>query len=114
MLFTFRQPWLLLSALFLSSLIFLCSAQQDDLHWQFGRQTSCNTDQNPYCAGNSEFEALCCPYPSVSPKNVEDREPSDAFTFRFATGLAETGQQGAVLLGKCVALPGQSLRLLRL
>src|SRR5256885_16820768 len=26
---------------------------------------SCNTDQNPYCAGNSQFEQLCCPYPAV-------------------------------------------------
>jgi hypothetical protein len=26
---------------------------------------SCNTDQNPYCAGNSHFEQLCCPYPAV-------------------------------------------------
>jgi hypothetical protein len=25
----------------------------------------CNTDQNPYCAGNSKFEQLCCPYPAV-------------------------------------------------
>lgn len=25
----------------------------------------CNTDQNPYCRGNNEFEQLCCPYPSV-------------------------------------------------
>lgn len=27
--------------------------------------TQCNTDQNPYCAGNSALEALCCTYPSV-------------------------------------------------
>ena len=26
---------------------------------------TCNTDQNPYCAGNSKFEELCCPYPAV-------------------------------------------------
>src|SRR5271154_195292 len=25
----------------------------------------CNTNQNPYCAGNSKFEQLCCPYPAV-------------------------------------------------
>jgi hypothetical protein len=25
----------------------------------------CNTDQNPYCAGNSKFEQLCCSYPAV-------------------------------------------------
>ncbi|KPI38514.1 uncharacterized protein AB675_4174 [Cyphellophora attinorum] len=25
----------------------------------------CNTDQNPYCAGNNQFEQLCCPYPNV-------------------------------------------------
>ncbi|RMZ88484.1 hypothetical protein DV736_g4287, partial [Chaetothyriales sp. CBS 134916] len=25
----------------------------------------CNTDQNPYCKGNKQFEQLCCPYPSV-------------------------------------------------
>ncbi|EXJ55105.1 hypothetical protein A1O7_08030 [Cladophialophora yegresii CBS 114405] len=28
-------------------------------------QNSCGTDQNPYCAGNSIFEQLCCPYPNV-------------------------------------------------
>ncbi len=26
---------------------------------------SCGTDQNPYCAGNSVLEQLCCPYPNV-------------------------------------------------
>ena len=25
----------------------------------------CNTDQNPYCKGNSKLESLCCPYPNV-------------------------------------------------
>lgn len=25
----------------------------------------CNTDQNPYCAGNSQFEQLCCTYPNI-------------------------------------------------
>lgn len=25
----------------------------------------CNTDQNPYCRGNRQFEAICCPYPNV-------------------------------------------------
>jgi hypothetical protein len=25
----------------------------------------CNTDQNPYCRGNAQLEALCCPYPNV-------------------------------------------------
>ena len=25
----------------------------------------CLTDQNPYCAGNAEFEKLCCTYPDV-------------------------------------------------
>ncbi|RMZ85636.1 hypothetical protein DV737_g581, partial [Chaetothyriales sp. CBS 132003] len=25
----------------------------------------CNTDQNPYCKGNKQFEQLCCPYPDV-------------------------------------------------
>ncbi|KIY01957.1 uncharacterized protein Z520_02095 [Fonsecaea multimorphosa CBS 102226] len=28
-------------------------------------QNSCGTDQNPYCAGDSTFEQLCCPYPDV-------------------------------------------------
>lgn len=28
-------------------------------------QNSCNTNQNPYCAGNSIFEQICCPYPNV-------------------------------------------------
>ncbi|OAP65046.1 hypothetical protein AYL99_01018 [Fonsecaea erecta] len=26
---------------------------------------SCGTDQNPYCAGDSTFEQICCPYPNV-------------------------------------------------
>lgn len=26
---------------------------------------SCNTDQNPTCRGQSAFNSLCCPYPSV-------------------------------------------------
>lgn len=25
----------------------------------------CNTDQNPYCRGNDDFEAICCTYPNV-------------------------------------------------
>jgi hypothetical protein len=25
----------------------------------------CNTNQNPYCAGNDDFESLCCPSPNV-------------------------------------------------
>jgi hypothetical protein len=29
------------------------------------RAQSCNTNQNPYCAGNSQFAQLCCPYPAV-------------------------------------------------
>lgn len=28
-------------------------------------EAQCNTDQNPYCAGNDQFEQLCCPYPNV-------------------------------------------------
>ena len=28
-------------------------------------EAQCNTDQNPYCAGNAQFEQLCCPYPNV-------------------------------------------------
>jgi hypothetical protein len=28
-------------------------------------QAQCNTDQNPYCRGNAQLEALCCPYPNV-------------------------------------------------
>lgn len=28
-------------------------------------QSDCGTNQNPYCAGNSQFEAICCPYPNV-------------------------------------------------
>ena len=28
-------------------------------------RAQCNTNQNPYCAGNSKFEQLCCPYPAV-------------------------------------------------
>ncbi|EXJ93738.1 hypothetical protein A1O1_02131, partial [Capronia coronata CBS 617.96] len=28
-------------------------------------QSNCGTNQNPYCAGNSVFEQLCCPYPDV-------------------------------------------------
>ncbi|EXJ92086.1 hypothetical protein A1O3_00636 [Capronia epimyces CBS 606.96] len=28
-------------------------------------QSNCGTDQNPYCAGNSLLEQLCCPYPNV-------------------------------------------------
>ena len=27
--------------------------------------SQCNTNQNPYCAGQSKFEQLCCPYPAV-------------------------------------------------
>jgi hypothetical protein len=26
---------------------------------------SCDTNQNPYCAGDSQFAQLCCPYPAV-------------------------------------------------
>lgn len=25
----------------------------------------CRTDENPYCAGNDDFEAICCTYPNV-------------------------------------------------
>lgn len=25
----------------------------------------CNTDQNPYCRGNKQFEQLCCTYPDI-------------------------------------------------
>lgn len=28
-------------------------------------QGQCNTDQNPYCRGNDDFEAICCTYPNV-------------------------------------------------
>ncbi|EHY54323.1 hypothetical protein ABEF92_008776 [Exophiala dermatitidis] len=28
-------------------------------------QDDCGTNQNPYCAGNSLLESLCCPYPNV-------------------------------------------------
>lgn len=28
-------------------------------------RSQCNTDQNPYCRGNSQFEQLCCTYPNV-------------------------------------------------
>lgn len=27
--------------------------------------SQCNTNQNPYCAGNSQFEQLCCPSPNI-------------------------------------------------
>ncbi|ETN41948.1 uncharacterized protein HMPREF1541_03887, partial [Cyphellophora europaea CBS 101466] len=30
-----------------------------------GAVAQCNTDQNPYCRGNDQFEAICCPYPNV-------------------------------------------------
>jgi hypothetical protein len=40
--------------------LILLSLLSSQLHAQ-----SCNTNQNPYCAGNSVFELLCCPYPAV-------------------------------------------------
>ena len=40
--------------------LILLSLLSSQLHAQ-----SCNTNQNPYCAGNKQFELLCCPYPAV-------------------------------------------------
>ncbi len=38
-------------------------------------QNGCGTDQNPYCAGNSVLEQLCCPYPNVCYWQNRDGEP---------------------------------------
>lgn len=39
------------------------------LSWAIASTTiadnGCGTNQNPYCAGNSILEQLCCPYPNV-------------------------------------------------
>lgn len=31
----------------------------------FALSAQCNTNQNPYCAGNNQFEQLCCTYPNI-------------------------------------------------
>ncbi|KIW34545.1 uncharacterized protein PV07_01322 [Cladophialophora immunda] len=38
-------------------------------------QNSCGTDQNPYCAGDSTFEQICCPYPNVCYWQNRNGEP---------------------------------------
>lgn len=38
-------------------------------------QSSCGTDQNPYCAGNDILEQLCCPYPNVCYWQDRDGQP---------------------------------------
>lgn len=36
----------------------------------------CNTDQNPYCAGNSQFEQICCTYPDICYWSNRDGTPA--------------------------------------
>ncbi|KIW81741.1 hypothetical protein Z517_04767 [Fonsecaea pedrosoi CBS 271.37] len=38
-------------------------------------QNSCGTDQNPYCAGDSTFEQICCAYPNVCYWQNRNGEP---------------------------------------
>ncbi|KIV92438.1 hypothetical protein PV10_03737 [Exophiala mesophila] len=68
---------LLLCVAFLLNLVTICRASGP-----------CETDQNPYCAGDAIFEQICCTYPDVCYWANRDGQPACCPHGQVCSGLA--------------------------